>query len=165
MNAGSPKQCHKDLLALLGRQTDELEAINGYLGDIKAAISEGDTEVLNALLTQQRIPIAEMDDLESQRHRLLDIYGFQADREGLLSCIAWCDDQEILSRQYELFRQALLRLQRGIQVNSLLVNKGRERVRQSLQLLVGQATNEQGRTYASNGKTDDDSTLRSIAKV
>ena len=165
MNASSPQQCHKDLLALLSRQTDELEVINGYLGDIKAAIAEGDTEVLNALLTQQRLPIAEMDDLESQRHRLLDIYGFQADREGLLNCIAWCDDKEIVSRQYELFRQALLRLQRAIQVNSLLVNKGRNRVRQSLQLLVGQANNGQARTYASNGKADEDNTLRSIARV
>jgi len=167
MNAQSPQQCHKDLLTLLIRQTDELEAINAYLVDIKAAIAEGETEVLNKLLTQQRLPIAEMEDLESQRHRLLEIYGYQADREGLLGCIAWCDNEEIIARQYELFRQALLRLQRGIQVNSLLVSKGKERVRQSLQLLVGQANNEQAitTTYASNGKTDDDSLLRSIARV
>ena len=165
MNAHSPQQCHKDLLALLSRQTDELETINGYLGDIKAAIAEGDTEVLNELLTQQRLPIAEMDDLESQRHRLLEIYGYQANREGLLSCITWCDEEETISRQYELFRQALLRLQRTIQVNSLLVNKGKERVRQSLQLLVGQANNDQATTYASNGKTDEDNLLRSIARV
>ncbi len=165
MNAQSPQQCHKDLLALLIRQTDELQAINTFLGDIKTAIAEGETEILNKLLTQQRLPIAEMDDLESQRHRLLEIYGYQADREGLLSCITWCDSEEIIARQYELFRQALLRLQRAIQVNSLLVSKGKERVRQSLQLLVGQANNEQTTTYASNGKTDDDSLLRSIARV
>ena len=165
MNAHSTQQCHKELLALLGRQTDELEAINAYLGDLKSAIAEGETEVLNELLTQQRLPIAEMEDLESQRHKLLEIYGYQPDREGLLGCIAWCDSDEIISRQYELFRQALLRLQRAIQVNSLLVSKGKERVRQSLQLLVGQTNNEQATTYASNGKTDGDHQLRTIARV
>ncbi len=165
MNNQSPETCHTKLMALLVHQTEELDAINTYLGEIKSAIVESDTESLNTLITQQRLPIAEMDDLESQRNCLLEMYGFKPDRDGLLSCIAWCDRGEAISRQYELFRQALLRLQRAIQVNSLLVSKGRERVRQSLQLIMGQPASEQVTTYSSRGKTEENNNYRTIAQA
>ncbi len=165
MNNQSPETCHTKLMALLVHQTEELDAINTYLGEIKSAIVENDTESLNTLITQQRLPIAEMDDLENQRNGLLKVYGYQVGREGLLSCIAWCDKDEAISRQYELFRQALLRLQRAIQVNSLLVSKGRERVRQSLQLIMGQPASGEVTTYSSIGKTEDSNSHRTIARA
>ncbi|MCP4187857.1 MAG: flagellar protein FlgN [Gammaproteobacteria bacterium] len=165
MNNPSPEACHTELMTLLVHQKEELDAINTYLDEIKSAIVENDAESLNTLITQQRLPIAEMDDLEKQRNCLLETYGFKANRDGLLSCIAWCDKDEAITRQYELFRQALLHLQRSIQVNSLLVSKGRERVRQSLQLIMGQPTSEQVTTYSSRGKAEDNCNHRTIAQA
>ncbi len=165
MSNPSPEPCHAELLALLVHQSEELEAINTYLAEIKSAIVENDTDSLNALITQQRLPVAEMDNLENQRNRLLASYGFKPDRDGLASCIAWCDKGEAISQQYAIFQQALLRLQHAIQINSLLVNKGRERVRQSLQLIMGQPASNRMTTYSSNGKTDDNSSHRTIARA
>ena len=39
------QQCHDALKDLLYRQTVELDALNGYLDEIKTAIGEGDIEL------------------------------------------------------------------------------------------------------------------------
>ena len=165
MSQVSPQQCFQQLGELLQRQTADLDSINAFLSDIKTAIADGDTEQLNELLGHQRLPIAEIDDLESQRHRLLKLYGYEADRQGLLACISWCDQTQTLDNQYQLFEQSLLRLQRSIQLNSLLINKGQKRIRQSLNLLTGQADNTSAATYSSSGQTQDLSNKRSIAQA
>ncbi len=165
MNQLSRQECFQQLNNLLQRQTAELDSINAYFIDIKTVITEGDTEKLNRLLTQQRLPIAEMEDLESQRNKLLKLYGFETDKEGLLACIHSCDQKDILNQHYQLFEQALSKLQRSIQLNSLLVNKSQKRVRQSLHLLSGQPATDDARTYSSSGLTQDLSKGREIAQA
>lgn len=165
MNQKLTRQCRDALKVLLNRQTDELAALNGYLDEIKAAIGEGDIEALNNLVTQDRLPIVEIDDLESQRNRLLEVYGFGSGREALKKCIAWCDSDEIIAGQYESFRQALTRLQRAIQLNSLILNKNQQRVRQGLHLLTGQNGSENAKTYSSDGRTRENSNRRHLAQA
>ncbi len=65
MNQLSPQECFQQLDRLLQRQTAELDGINAYFSDIKTVISDGDIEQLNELLARQRLPLLEMDDLES----------------------------------------------------------------------------------------------------
>lgn len=165
MSRLSQQECFQKLDSLLQRQTAELDDINAYLCDIKTVIADGDSEQLNQLLTRQRLPLAEMDDLESQRHKLLMLYGFEADKEGLLTCIHRCDQNDILNQRYQQFEQALLRLQHSIQLNSLLLNKSQKRVRQSLHLLTGQAASDQARTYSSSGLTQELNGGRKIAQA
>ncbi len=165
MNNPSSAPCHAELLALLVDQSAELDAINTYLAEIKSAIVENDTESLNTLITQPNLPVTEVDKLENHRNHLLKQYGFKPDRDGLARCIAWCDKDGIISQQYEMFQKAVLRLQHTIQVNNLLVSKGRERVRQSLQLIMGQPTSNRMTTYSSNGKTADNDGHRTIARA
>lgn len=165
MNQLSPQQCFQQLSSLLQRQSADLDSINAYLSDIKSAIADGETELLSQLLTNQRLPFAEMDDLESQRHKLLKLYGFETDKESLLACVQWCDQSTKLYEQYQKFENSLLRLQHSIQLNSLLVNKGQQRVRQSLHLLTGQPSTNNARTYSSTGQTEDLNNKRTIAQV
>lgn len=165
MSQKPAQQCHDALKDLLDRQTAELNVLNGYLDEIKTAIGEGDLEVLNNLVTQDSLPIAEIDDLESQRDRLLEVYGFDSGREALQKCIDWCDSDEVIERQYKKFRQALLDLQRAIQLNSLILNKGQQRVRQGLHLLTGQTGTENAKTYSSDGKTRENNNQRHLAQA
>ncbi|MCP3689805.1 MAG: flagellar protein FlgN [Gammaproteobacteria bacterium] len=165
MNNPLPEPCHAELTALLTHQSAELDGIITYLIEIKAAIVGNDTESLNALITQPRLPIAEVDKFETQHNLLLERYGFTHDRDGLTKCIAWCDKDEVISQQYEAFQQTLLRLQHTIQINSLLVSKGRERVRKSLHLIMGQPASNGMTTYSSSGRTEDNDSHRTIARA
>lgn len=165
MNLQAAQQCFQKLNALLSQQTDEIDGINSYLDEIKNAIAANEIESLNTLLTQQRLPTEDINNLESQRHQLLDVYGFEFTQEGLEKCISECDKNGLLTERYELFQQALSRLQRSIQVNSLLINKNKNRIRKSLNLLTGQQNSDNAKTYSSNGQASGYSSKRSLAQA
>ncbi len=165
MSQISQQECFQQLDQLLQQQTTELSDINAYLSDIKNAVASGETDQLNQLLTRRHLPVAEIDDLESQRHKLLKLYGYEPDRNGLIACIRHCDQNNTLKQRYQKFEQGLSTLQHSIQLNSLLVNKGRKRVRKSLQLLTGQAASDNAQTYSSSGLSQDLSCRRKIAQA
>ena len=164
MKPQAAQQCFQKTTALLSQQTDEIEGINAYLVDIKNAISANDIETLNTLLTQQ-LPMENIGNLENQRHQLLADYGYELTQQGLEQCISDCDTNSRLEEQYRLFQQALLHLQRSIQVNNLLIDKNKKRVHKSLKLLTGQQNSDNSKTYASNGRPSGYSNKRSIAQA
>ncbi|MDH5352948.1 MAG: flagellar protein FlgN [Gammaproteobacteria bacterium] len=159
------QQCHDALKVLLNRQTVEITALNDYLDEIRTAISEGDITALNNLVSRDKLPLAEIEDLESQRDRLLEVYGFDSGQQALKKCISWCDSDQIIAQQYEKFHQSLLYLQRAIQLNSLILNKGQQRVRRGLHLLTGRTDSENAKTYSSDGQTREKSFQRHLAQA
>ncbi|NNE64343.1 MAG: hypothetical protein HKN34_09690 [Gammaproteobacteria bacterium] len=165
MSQLAPEQCFDQLNSLLKRQVSKIKDLNDYLGDLKSAIAGDDSNQLNQLLGQQRLPTAEIEDLEKQRSRLLKVYGFEADKESLLACIEWCDQQGTLGNSYAQFEKALKRLQHSVQLNHLLVNKCQKRIRQSLYLLTNQIVTDKPSTYSATGATENPSSKRSLAQA
>lgn len=163
MNAGSPELCRQELKQLLKMQLAKIDEVNAYLVELKTSIVENDIEAINDSLTKTSLPIADIEALEMNRNQLLIRYGFQADKDGQQKCIAWCDDSEAeLSTQYQLLTDTLLKLQRSIQINDLLVNKGQDRIRRSVGILTGQTSSEKSNTYSKSGQTGYGTNKRSI---
>jgi flagellar biosynthesis/type III secretory pathway chaperone len=165
MSELSPQQCLHQLNTLLQRQVDKIMDLNSYLSDLKSAIAGDDSKQLNDLLSQQRLPTAEIEDLENQRSRLLKIYGYDADKDSLLACIEWCDQHGALEETYKKFEKALQQLQHSVQLNHLLVNKCQKRIRQSLYLLTNQMTSDKPSTYSATGVTENPGSRRSLAQA
>lgn len=165
MNPQAAEECFQKLTALLFKQADEIKGINAYFDDIKNAIATNEIEALNTLLTKQQLPIEDISNLETQRNQLLAAYGCELTQQGLEQCIDECDTNGSLEKQYQLFQKALLHLQRSIQVNSLLIDKNKNRIHKSLKLLTGQQNSDNSKTYASNGQTSSHSNKRSIAQA
>jgi hypothetical protein len=161
MNKISPQQCHEELTQLFDTQTSELQAINSYLTKIKYAVAENDVEALNNLITEQRLPIKEIEILQEKQHQLMSRYNFKSNNTGLDKCIAWCDRQDKLLDRYQIFKQEMETLQHSLQISDMLVSKGQNRIRQSLHLLTGQTVNT--RTYTSSGQSQESTDGRSIA--
>ena len=61
--------------------------------------------------------------------------------------------------------ESLVQLQRSIQINALLVNKGQDRIRRSVSLLTGQVNNEKSSTYSKYGQTLGVTNKRSISQA
>lgn len=165
MNPQIAQQCFQKMTTLLSKQDEEIQGIIVYLGDIKNAIATNEIEVLNTLLTQQPLPMEDISNLETQRNQLLAAYGYELTQQGLEKCISECDANGSLDKQYQSFQQALSHLQRSIQVNSLLIDKNKNRINNSLKLLTGQQNSDNSKTYASNGRTSSYSNKRSIAQA
>ena len=156
--------CQAQLKQLLQTQNDHITRANDYLAVLKQAISEGRLDGLQQSLSHPDLAIDEIEKLEAQRQQLLADSGFAADRGGLANCIAWCDDDN--GRLAELYKQLLenlYQLRHSIQVNSLLVNRGQQRVRRSIGVLTGTGNSGFARTYGDKGQTIDPSARRDIA--
>lgn len=165
MSELSPQLCFDQLNTLLERQIDKILGLNSYLSDLKSAIAGDDSKQLNDLLGQQRLPTAEIEDLENQRTSLLKIYGYEADKDSLQACIRWCDQHGALEETYKKFETTLKQLQHSVQLNHLLVNKSQKRIRQSLYLLTNQTPSDKPSTYSATGVTENLSSKRSLAQA
>ena len=161
MNKTSSQLCHDELSQLFETQISDLRAFNRFLTRLKNAVAENDIDGINNLVAQQKLPTAEIEKSLVKQQKLAWEFNFEANNTGLEKCINWCDEGGTLVRQYEEFKQELVLLQRSLQISNLLVSKGRNRVRQSLQLLTGQTANT--RVYTSSGQSQDSTDGRSIA--
>ena len=158
------RQCREQLVELLQAHNTRITGATEYLASIKLAIAENRLEDLQNSLSNPEFAIDDIEQLEQQRYQLLSDYGFDQDSEGFEKCMNWCDnEQKQVAGLYQQLIQGLVQLQHSIQVNSLLINKGRDRVRRSLGILTGLGATGNCKTYSSDGKALNTSGQRDIA--
>jgi len=160
MNAN---QCREHLSGLLQAQLERITQANQYLLVIKNAIANDRLEDLLHSLTNPDLTIEDMENLEQQRYQLLADYGFDQNPEGLEKCIDWCDDRQRLAGIYQQLVDSLVNLRHSIQINSLLVHKGQERIRRSIGILTGVGTAGTCKTYGDKGQAIIPADRRGIA--
>ncbi len=160
----SASACREALGALLARHVTQIDAANGYLQAVKRAIADSDIDTLQRSLESPEFDVGAIEELEAERHRLLESHGFTADFAGFERCIEWCDDTTGgLAELYRQLVEGLVALQHSIQLNQLLINRGKDRVRRSLCLLGGLGGAGQYKTYDSDGKAELPAGRRNIA--
>lgn len=160
MNAN---QCREHLSGLLQAQVERITQANQYLLVIKNALADDRLEDLLHSLTNPDLTIEDIENLEQQRYQLLADYGFDQNPEGLEKCINWCDDRQRLAGIYQQLVDSLVSLRHSIQINSLLVNKGQERIRRSIGILTGVGTAGACKTYGDKGQAITPADRRGIA--
>ena len=159
----SPADCRQSLQRLMRRQSRCIDDATEYLDEIKQAFVDNRLKGMQDLLAAPRFDLTEIETLEQERHRLLADYGYDRDERGFQLCIEWCDDagRETSALYLELIDK-LKTLQKAIQVNGLLIRKGRDRVQRSIGVLTGIAVGD-CKTYSSDGQTVDTARRRNIA--
>lgn len=160
MNAN---HCRQRLSELLQAQTERITQANEYLLVIKNAIANDQLENLQQSLTSPDLSMQDIENLEQQRYQLLTDFGFDQDPDGLEKCINWCDRDRQLSALYQQLIASLMDLRQSIQINSLLVNKGQDRVRRSIGILTGVGTSGTCKTYSKKGQAINPAGRRDIA--
>ena len=156
--------CRERLTELLKAQNARISSASAFLLTIKNAIADNHLETLQQLLANPDLAVDDIEQLEQQRYQLLTSCGFSENSDGFEKCVAWCDnDQGQVSRLYQQLIQGLVQLQHSIQINSLLVIKGQDRVRRSLGVLTGVGTAGNCKIYSSNGKALSPADQRNIA--
>ena len=156
--------CRQKMTLLLQSHNSKINAANDYLLAIRKSISENSLDTLYQSLADPQLPVDEIQALEQQRHQLLEEYGFASDHAGFEECVAWCDDESgRVSDLYQLLVKNLLELQHVLQVNSLLVSKGKDRIRRSIGILTGVGKGSDLRGYSSKGESIQQIGSRDIA--
>lgn len=157
-------QCREQLGELLETHISRIIRANDYLIEIKKAIAGNQLDTLQQSLSQPDFSVEDIERLEQQRYQLLSSFGFTKDSDGFQQCVNWCDDEQAhVAELYQQLIQELVQLQHSIQINSLLVTRGRDRVKRSLGILTGLGTAGNCKTYSSEGKALDPNGQRNIA--
>ena len=160
----SAAACREALSALLARHVALIDTANAFLQGVRQAIAENDAEALQRSLERPEFEVDAIERLEGERHRLLEAHGFGTDAASFEKCIEWCDDGSgRVAEHYRQLVQGLVALQHSIQLNQLLVDRGKDRVRRSLCLLGGLGGAGQYKTYGSDGKARQADGRRNIA--
>ena len=156
--------CREQLTELLQAHNARISSANAFLLTIKNAIADNQLETLQQSLANPELAVDDIEQLERQRYQLLSTYGFSENSDGFEKCVTWCDNpQGQVAGLYQQLIQGLVQLQHSIQINNLLVIKGRDRVRRSLGILTGVGTAGNCKTYSSNGKALSPADQRDIA--
>ena len=156
--------CREQLTNLLKTHLAHIDLAIDYLASIKQAIGANRIDAMQQSLQQPEFSIDGIERLEHERHQLLTDFGFKQDQSGFKDCIAWCDDDGgALTEMYQQLIDRLLQLQRSIQVNSLLVSRGKERLRRSVGILTGHGNPDNCQTYDDKGETLGNANRRNIA--
>ena len=150
----NPENCRDRLSELLGLQRERVAAASDFLRAFKDAIAQNDLDAMQGRLQAPAFSIEDIEQIERQRHELLDEFGFGRDAAGMESCLEFCDADGRVERLYQSLTADLVELQREIQLNRLLVERGRERVRRSIGVLTGLGSGAQDKTYGSSGKAE-----------
>ncbi len=160
----SQQECRDQLLDLMRAQNECIVTAHSRLDEIGQALSENKIDSLQRSLVSPDLGFEQLQQLEHQRHALLQRYGFETDAAAQTACIDWCDDanRQLASLNRDLVAN-LQSLQRSIQLNNILVGKGRDRIRRSIGILTGQERVNQCKTYSSSGKTEQGPGQRDIA--
>ena len=156
--------CRKQLIELMRAHIVRIDQARAYLAEIKQAIAENRVEQLQQSLANPQFSVSEIEQLEQQRLELLSQHGFDPDHNGFEACLKWCDDSAgAVDALYRQLVASLVQLQQSIQLNHLLVNKGKERLRRSIGILTGLGQSNNCKTYGSNGEAQNTLGQRNIA--
>lgn len=144
------------LSANMQKQLQLISQFDQYLADIKQAITEGNADQLNLLLSQQPDEFNQIELIRLQRAEILLQHGYTDNEKCLQQFMQECSD-EPLKHLHTSLSKAISKLEKSLLINDLLIRKNQQRVRQTLQILSGHGTTASAGTYSREGNTDDQS--------
>ncbi len=149
--------------SLLTKQIDSILIATAYLNNIKASIEANNIDTLQQLIKHNDIPLSQIEEQEKERFSLIESCGYEKNKTGFKQCIKSFDDSsDTLSSLQNSLYKVMDELQTATTVSDLLITKNKNRVKQSLSILTG-TTLQKDSTYASNGKSNQDSLTRDLA--
>lgn len=152
MNPNSSNQLSTHLFDIMQKQLHLVSKYNDYLSEIKQAISEGDAEQLDKLVTQQPIDIRQIESNRQQQSQLLAQHGWDESHQGLQDYLQEHGPASLKDLQQSLVEE-IKQLEKALLINDLLIRKNQHRVRQTLQILSGHAVSDHAVTYSREGNT------------
>lgn len=149
--------------SLLQRQLEQVQALTDYLDAIREAVSSNRIDSLQQMLEQGCPAFASLDAEQRALNSLLMDCGFGEGAQALHRCIQAAASTR-LEELADVLTLSLDKLHKSLLINDLLIRKNQHRVRQSIRLISGRATDTQRATYSRNGLTKDvDLDQRSLA--
>ena len=160
------QSAHKinELQHLFQQHTEQVTHYIDYLDQIKLSVIASDNQQLDALLSDNPIDTAAIENRNIQQMQCLQHLGYDTNQQDLENWISSFDDAD-LSKCYSELKEKLEQLEKSLLLNNLLVQKNQQRVRQSIRILTGHTSSSGLSTYSRQGNELNESSGRSLARA
>ncbi|MGB5605759.1 MAG: flagellar protein FlgN [Gammaproteobacteria bacterium] len=163
MATHNPDSCRQRLGRLLEDEIAAIRELEQALATELAAITARDTTAIEQAAASKLQGLEKMEALNRQRLALIGACGFQPDREGMQSCLEWCDASGVFRHQWEELLALAGSCRERNRLNHHLVELGSRHMHQALCILRGEETDKA--LYDPLGNADDYHDRRTLARV
>lgn len=154
MNKLERTHCSQKIDKSLNQLISQVSGYIDYLSDIKSAIAKNDTVKLIELIEKQQVNPELITATQNQQADTLQQYGFEVSKSGLQACIQACENPSQLTNLNNSLNEKLGELEKALLVNSLLIEKGQKRIKNSIRILSGHSTQGPASSYSSQGNLE-----------
>jgi len=153
--------CYNAFNTLFDQESEYLESLSVLLKKEREALAQDKTEIekLSALKTQV---IGKLEDTSNKRTALLQHAGYAMDKQGMETCIQWCDTRHTLLPKWKKLLDLTLQCRNNNQINGTIIEKSRHSIHQALSILYNQPISS---VYGASGQAEDNGLSRTIAKA
>ncbi len=125
------------LAELLARQQQLSEHLEHILSEERACLLKGSAQELDQITATKPNLMSDLEALAHEQQRMLQAMGFEASGSGLVSALAWCDQDGSLRALHEQTRSRVRACQQSNEENGLIVRQRLDSVRRALGVLQG----------------------------
>lgn len=135
MNQLSRNECKAALEQIIGDCVYHALGLKETLTDERAALEAQDTEALDALLSEKRRLLSELENLEARRGELSVASGFDRDPESMQQVARWCDEDAVIENMWQHFLDIARTCNQLNMTNGAIIHLRRHHTTHALSLL------------------------------
>jgi flagellar biosynthesis/type III secretory pathway chaperone len=153
--------CHNQFKHLLDQELGYIRELLDILTQERDALSQ-DSVKIEAISTHKAEIITRLEQAGNLRTALLQDVGYAADKQGMDTCIQWCDNNNVLQSRWQDLLNLTTQCRDNNHVNGMIIESSRRSIHQALSILYGQPANN---VYSASGQAEEGGLSRTIAKA
>ena len=154
--------CRNELKKVLETELQHTESLHQLLVQEKSALVN-DPETLTVLSDKKQVLISQLEKIQHHANAFLQDCGFSPDRQGMESCISWCDTEKNILPVWKRLTDHIKECRKQNHLNGSIMENGMRSIKQALAILHGKVLQQD--TYNANGTENNQSIGKTIAKA
>jgi flagellar biosynthesis/type III secretory pathway chaperone len=153
--------CHNQFKRLLEQELIYVRELLDILAQERDALGH-DRAKFESISMHKSEVITKLEQSSNRRTALLQDAGYAADKQGMDTCIQWCDNKNVLLSRWQELLNLTSQCRDNNHVNGMIIESSRRSIHQALSILYGQPANN---VYSASGQSEEGGLSRTIAKA
>ncbi|MEW8169854.1 MAG: flagellar protein FlgN [Candidatus Thiodiazotropha endolucinida] len=159
----NPSEACSAFVEILHNEIEQSQRLLDLLRTEYTLLQKGSPQALQALITEKREQLKQVDAAVAAHNRFLEQQGYGTDRQGTETYIQQCSYLESTSETWHRFITLLEACHKQNEINGGAVQLNQRHVTQTLDILKG--VSQRDKTYGPSGESKPNSTSKSLGKA
>ncbi|MEW8097084.1 MAG: flagellar protein FlgN [Candidatus Thiodiazotropha endolucinida] len=159
----NPSEACSAFVEILHNEIEQSQRLLDLLRTEYTLLQKGSPQALQALITEKREQLKQVDAAVAAHNRFLEQQGYGTDRQGTETYIQQCSNLESTSETWHRFITLLEACHKQNEINGGAVQLNQRHVTQTLDILKG--VSQRDKTYGPSGESNPNSTSKSLGKA